>query len=125
MQATKDIIQLLNTNELRIALGISLTLLFSIVTAGLGLLVKQAISAKKDLSSTKQTIDKVNENIEDLNQKMDTALTNHFPHIEMYTCKAAENSEKSNQLLERFLEGQNEANIRAAELNAFIRAKMD
>lgn len=104
----KDIINQLSPAQLRVALLISSTLLFSIATAVCGFGFRWL---KNEWNESKDTLKEVN-------QKLDLALTNHLPHIETYTGKVVE-------LGEKLVEGQNEANIRAAELNAYIKAKWE
>lgn len=93
----QDFLNKLSSNELRVALGITLTLLLS----GVGFALKVA----KDF-------------VVDMRSDIKHMRTNCLPTIQANTGKTAEVSEK-------LLEAQQEANVRAAELNGFIKAKWD
>lgn len=93
----QDFIKTLSDHQLRVGLGITFTLLLSIV--GLG-----ATFVFNFFSG--------------MNAKLDVIKDNHLHTIQ-------DNTGKTVTLLEKVVEGQNEANIKAAELNGFIKAKMD
>ncbi|MFL6314724.1 MAG: hypothetical protein ACJ71W_21675 [Terriglobales bacterium] len=97
----QDFLKTLSDHQLRVGLGITLTLLFSIV----------GFAATFVFKKTKGFF-------ETMDQKLDVIKDNHLTHIETSTGKTVE-------LLEKLVEGQNDANLKAAELGAFIKAKMD
>jgi hypothetical protein len=93
----QEFLNKLSPNQLRAALGITLTLLLS----GFGF----ALKAAKDYVS-------------DMKSDIKHMRTNCLPTIQANTGRQAD-------IAEKLLESQQEANIRAAELNAYIKAKWD
>lgn len=97
----QDFIKTLSEHQLRIGLGVTLTLLFSIVGVCSTFIFKKSKAF-----------------FEAMDQKLDVMTNNHLHTIQ-------DNTGKTVELLEKVVEGQNEANIRAAELNGFLKATRD
>ena len=100
MQA-KDIIDQLSPNQLKWALGISITLLLSLVATCTRFLYRKS----RDFFAG-------------MNAKLDTITENHLTHIEQSTSRSAE-------LLERIVDGTEKMVQGQAELNGYLRGKLE
>jgi hypothetical protein len=96
-----QIVSHLDVTQLRIGFEILVALFCSLATFTAGFFLKRAKAFFSGMDA-----------------KLDTIQSNHLTHIELHTAKSVE-------LLEKILGGQNEANLKAAELNAWLKAKME